>query len=103
MSCSGTGAPSFYYIPEGPALPETESSAEQVFQKIVDAIEKRRANEALAVSHLRIEPRWQHVPPFVRGFHRAQAFMEPRNTICIDLRPSEEAILAQMKPKGRYN
>ena len=93
----------FYYIPEGPALPETESSAEQVFQKIVDAIEKRRANEALAVSHLRIEPRWQHVPPFVRGFHRAQAFMEPRNTICIDLRPSEEAILAQMKPKGRYN
>jgi lipid II:glycine glycyltransferase (peptidoglycan interpeptide bridge formation enzyme) len=30
-------------------------------------------------------------------------FLEPRNTLCVDLRPSEDAILAQMKPKGRYN
>jgi lipid II:glycine glycyltransferase (peptidoglycan interpeptide bridge formation enzyme) len=29
--------------------------------------------------------------------------MEPRDTLCIDLRPPEEAILGQMKPKGRYN
>jgi lipid II:glycine glycyltransferase (peptidoglycan interpeptide bridge formation enzyme) len=93
----------FYYIPEGPVLPATQSPAEQVFQKILAVIEKRRAHEARIVSHLCIEPRWQHVPPFVRGFHRANAFMEPRNTLCIDLRSSEEAILDQMKPKGRYN
>ena len=30
-------------------------------------------------------------------------FSEPRDTLCIDLRPSEDEILAQMKPKGRYN
>ena len=29
--------------------------------------------------------------------------MESRDTLCIDLRPPEPAILAQMKPKGRYN
>jgi lipid II:glycine glycyltransferase (peptidoglycan interpeptide bridge formation enzyme) len=29
--------------------------------------------------------------------------MEQRHTLCIDLRPPEQAILAQMKPKGRYN
>jgi lipid II:glycine glycyltransferase (peptidoglycan interpeptide bridge formation enzyme) len=29
--------------------------------------------------------------------------MEPRNTLCVDLRPSEAAILSRMKPKGRYN
>jgi peptidoglycan pentaglycine glycine transferase (the first glycine) len=93
----------FYYIPEGPALPEDEASAEQVFQAILGAIQKRRASEARVVSHLRIEPRWQHVPAFVRGFHPADTFMEPRNTVCVDLRRSDAAVLAQMKPKGRYN
>src|SRR5436309_5914340 len=93
----------FYYIPEGPVLPPTESGAAQIFQAILSALEKRRATEVPAVSHLRIEPRWPHVPGFVHGFRRANLSMEPRNTICVDLRPSEDAILAQMKPKGRYN
>jgi hypothetical protein len=46
------------------------------------------------------------VPDFVRGFRPSafsDRFSEPRNTLCIDLRPSEDDILAQMKPKGRYN
>ena len=93
----------FYYIPEGPVLPADAASAEQAFRRILDSIETRRASDAQVVSHLRIEPRWQHAPVFVRGFHPANTFMEPRNTLCIDLRPSEEAVLAQMKPKGRYN
>jgi len=93
----------FYYIPEGPVLPEDETSADQVFQQLIGALERRRAAESLVVSHLRIEPRWQHVRPCVRGFLPANRFMEPRNTICIDLRPGTDAILAQMKPKGRYN
>ena len=93
----------FYYIPEGPVLPEDESSADQVFRQLIDAIERRRAAESLVVSHLRIEPRWQSVRACVRGFRRANVFVEPRNTICIDLRLPADAILAQMKPKGRYN
>jgi peptidoglycan pentaglycine glycine transferase (the first glycine) len=93
----------FYYMPEGPVLPPTESGAAQVFQAILGALEKRRATERPAVSHLRIEPRWTHVPEFVHGFRRAERSMEPRHTLCVDLRRSEEAILAQMKPKGRYN
>src|SRR5688500_8513083 len=59
------------------------------------------------VSHLRVEPRWQRLPDFVRGFQpiafAGYRFSEPRNTLCLDLRPSEDEILAQMKPKGRYN
>lgn len=94
---------SFYYIPEGPVLPESESSAEQVFQKIIKFIEEKRKNEQQVVSHLRMEPRWEHVPSFVRGFQEAGEWMEPRNTLCIDLNVSESALLAQMKPKGRYN
>jgi len=93
----------FYYIPEGPALPDDESSASEVFASVLDAIEERRQTDEQIVSHLRIEPRWQRLPPFVRGFRTAPSFLEPRNTLCIDLRPPEAAILAQMKPKGRYN
>jgi lipid II:glycine glycyltransferase (peptidoglycan interpeptide bridge formation enzyme) len=54
-----------------------------------------------------MEPRWQRLPDFVQGFRAVSAltddFTEPRNTLCIDLRPSEAAVLSQMKPKGRYN
>ncbi len=93
----------FYYIPEGPVLPESESSAERVFQKTMEFIEEKRKKGQQVVSHLRIEPRWERVPSFVRGFQETDEWFEPRDTICIDLNPSECAILAQMKPKGRYN
>jgi len=93
----------FYYIPEGPVLPPTEPGMAQVFRAILSALERRRATERPAVSHLRIEPRRTHVPGSVHGFRRADRSMEPRHTLCVDLRPSEEAILVQMKPKGRYN
>jgi hypothetical protein len=107
MKFSSTPPNCFYYVPEGPVLPEDESVAGDVFAAILEAIEDRRKTEPQTVSHLRIEPRWQHLPEFVRGFRAIPEFMdkytEPRNTLCIDLRASEESLLAQMKPKGRYN
>src|SRR5436309_4995019 len=97
----------FYYIPEGTVLPGGESIGGEVFGAILEAIEERRKTEKHTVSHLRLDPRWERLPSFVRGFRSmppfTDIFMEPRNTLCIDLRLSEEAILAQMKPKGRYN
>ncbi len=96
----------FYYISDGPVLPGQEPAASEAFDAILEIIEKHRKSEAETVSHLRIEPRWRSLPSFVRGFQTLtfpDAYTEPRNTLCIDLRPSEDAILAQMKPKGRYN
>jgi peptidoglycan pentaglycine glycine transferase (the first glycine) len=97
----------FYYMPEGPVLPTDESVAGEVFEATLAAIDDRRQAEKQTVSHLRIEPRWQRLPSFVSGFRAvppfSDVFFEPRNTLCVDLRPSQEAILAQMKPKGRYN
>jgi len=97
----------FYYIPDGPVVPRDESAADEVFAAILDAIDERRRAESVTVSHLRIEPRWQRLPDFVRGFQPrpvlGDGYMEPRDTLWIDLRPPEAAILAQMKPKGRYN
>ncbi|NPC57450.1 lipid II:glycine glycyltransferase FemX [Caenimonas soli] len=96
----------FYYVQEGPVLPADEADAAEVFDAVLASIERHRKAEDATVSHLRIEPRWQHLPDFVRGFRPAalsERYSEPRDTLCIDLRPSEEEILAQMKPKGRYN
>src|SRR6266513_5323255 len=97
----------FYYIQDGPVLPGDPLVAEAVFRAILEAIEERRKTEQEAVSHLRIEPRWLCLPGFVSGFRAipplADRYLEARDTRCIDLRPSEEEILAQMKPKGRYN
>lgn len=96
----------FYYISDGPVLPEDESTARQVFDAILGIIDKHRRDEEQTVSHLRIEPRWRHLPDFARGFQPLRfpdAYTEPRTTLWIDLRPVEEAILAQMKSKGRYN
>jgi len=97
----------FYYIQDGPVLPEDPMAAEAVFRLVFEEIEARRKTEPQVVSHLRIEPRWLRLPGFVSGFRPirplADPFLEARDTRCIDLCPAEAAILAQMKPKGRYN
>src|SRR5439155_23651932 len=88
-------------------LPRDPLAAEEVFSVLLTEIEERRETEPHVVSHLRIEPRWLSLPGFVSGFRAipplADPYLEARDTRCIDLRPSEAAILAQMKPKGRYN
>ncbi len=97
----------FYYVPEGPVLPGDDAIAGAVFDATLEAIDDRRRSEPQTVSHLRIEPRWRRLPRYVSGFRPvppfSDVFFEPRNTLCIDLRASEAAILAQMKQKGRYN
>ncbi len=96
----------FYYIQEGPVLPADEASAAEVFDAVLGSVARHVEAEQATVSHLRIEPRWQQLPSFVRGFQPpafADDYWEPRHTLCIDLRASEDGILAQMKPKGRYN
>ena len=96
----------FYYIPEGPVLPGDPEGAGDIFQAVLDAVDARRAHDTVTVSHLRIEPRWTALPAVVRGVRvvpERDRCTEPRHTRLVDLRPSPDDILAQMKPKGRYN
>lgn len=97
----------FYYLPEGPVLPADPARGREVFAAVLGAVRHHRHAEPLSISHLRIEPRWQELPPFLEEFDIVPApedvFTEPRHTLCVDLRGSETGILAQMHPKGRYN
>jgi peptidoglycan pentaglycine glycine transferase (the first glycine) len=97
---------SYYYIPDGPVFLESDPDDEQehVFRTIMESIDEKRRAERQVVSHLCINPRWEHVPGFVTGFQESSHYYgSPRDTLCIDLTYSEGDILAQMKPKGRYN
>lgn len=94
---------SFFYLPHGPVLPEDVGDAAEVFQVLLDDLAARRDSLANGVSHLRVEPRWTTRPTFISGCHEATSWLEPRQTICVDLRPGEDAVFGQMKSKGRYN
>jgi len=92
-----------YYVPHGPVLPRDEPDAAEAFQAVLEFIDQRRQEEDALVSHLSIEPRWEQLPDFVTGFRQRSGWDEPRNTLYIDLTAPEDAMLARMKPKGRYN
>jgi peptidoglycan pentaglycine glycine transferase (the first glycine) len=96
----------FYYLQEGPVLPADAATAAEVFEAVLASVRRHAQADGECVSHLRIEPRWATLPGFVQGFQAppfSDCYREPRRTRCIDLRPTEDEILAQMKPKGRYN
>lgn len=103
LSIPFTDDKNYFYVPHGPVLPENPEDAKQVFELFLQGIEQRRRNEEKLISHLRLEPRWEELPGFIQGFYEPDAWDEPRNTLCVDLTADDEALLAQMKSKGRYN
>ncbi len=104
LLCRESGADQcYYYVPEGPVLPSDPDDADQLLQAFLDHLDDRRRRSARLVTHLVLEPRWFTVPPLLAGFRQAGSWREPRNTLMVDLACSDDALLAQMKPKGRYN
>src|SRR5262245_58407593 len=79
FSC--TPESSFYYIQDGPVLPDNEAMAEEVLGAVLEEIEFHRKGEQQTISHLRMEPRWQAIPGFLSGFcppNFNDRFREPR-------------------------
>ena len=93
------------YIPKGPladhATPLTSNSI-ALLSALHDICRRKRA------IFLKMEPDWEdgaEVRNWLesRGFIPSEQTVQPRRTVVMDLRPDEETILAQMKPKTRYN
>ncbi|MGC8873148.1 MAG: lipid II:glycine glycyltransferase FemX [Chloroflexia bacterium] len=88
------------YVPRGPVVDWTDEEAVGLLtQALVDTARSHRA------VLLRIEPNHPHPLPFplgTLGFSPGTP-VQPQSTLVIDLDADEEALLARMKPKTRYN
>jgi lipid II:glycine glycyltransferase (peptidoglycan interpeptide bridge formation enzyme) len=93
------------YVPKGPLLisdPPSGSSSAALLSALHSACRLQRA------ILLKVEPDWEDEPQAhtwlrSQGFRLSQETVQPQRTVLVDLRPDEEEILAQMKPKARYN
>jgi lipid II:glycine glycyltransferase (peptidoglycan interpeptide bridge formation enzyme) len=99
---SGEGE-SLVVCPEGPALPwEDAAAARHALRQLLAAVEQDpRFGRTLG---LRIEP---HLPPpapsLLRNWSRSPVDLTPIHTLMLDVTESDEALLAAMHPKARYN
>lgn len=89
--------------PDGPILPWHEpKQAREGLRLLLRAVEQHAP--AIGAQSLQIEPRLVAPrPPLLRNFRRAPVDLLPTETLYLDLRPGEDALLAAMHPKGRYN
>jgi lipid II:glycine glycyltransferase (peptidoglycan interpeptide bridge formation enzyme) len=95
----------FLQISEGPVLPYGDpTKAAKMFELLICEIDTIAdlSGDSLT-SHLSIEPKLSHVPLYFSKLRKAPVDQQPVRTLLIDLRESEEELLREMKPKGRYN
>ncbi len=94
---------SILVIPEGPVLPWHDEPRALAGLRLLRQAAERAAPELGALA-LRVEPRLPTPRPrALRGFGRAPVDLLPNETLYLDLGAPPEALLAQMRPKGRYN
>ncbi len=95
------------YVPRGPVVEPTDSATFAALLEVLCATAQGRGAFAL-----KIEPNWQQpqltadiaagTPEPLRGWRLGPSH-QPRTTIHLDLSRDLDTILAQMKPKWRYN
>ncbi len=89
--------------PEGPVLPwHAPDLVMAGLQALIEFLEGQAP--AVGAIALRIEPRLAPPrPPVLRGFGRAPIDFVPQLTLYRDVTGDDAALLAGMRPKGRYN
>ncbi len=96
------GLGSMGYVPKGPVIENDAPSAQwdALFTALKSLANTHRAH------FVRIEPEWEYGQAPARRELVPQpesAIVQAPATVMIDLRPTPDDILAQMKPKWRYN
>jgi len=93
------------YVPKGPLIDASELSTPPAAALLSALHEACRRRHAIS---LKLEPDWEAGPSAagwltLQGFVRSAQTVQPQRTVIVDLTMDEDAILAQMKPKTRYN
>jgi len=92
------------YIAKGPVLCSEDGEVEQALWEAVHAQSRR-----MRAIMLKVEPEWLDNEPGRHAWLRRHGFrpgpitIQPRRTVIVDLDDDEDAILARMKSKWRYN
>lgn len=100
---------SFGYIPKGPIGKVTDRAMRQLVGEIDVACRRRYAvflkieADAWDDDAERLDPFRGGDKPLELGLRASNHSIQPRRTIIVDLRDSEDEILRRMKPKCRYN
>jgi lipid II:glycine glycyltransferase (peptidoglycan interpeptide bridge formation enzyme) len=94
----------YWYVPRGPvaAINNQQSTVNVGIRQLVASAEKVR------VGWIRIEPADEAVLDEIRktlsfSLKKAPHDMQPKEVLVMDISSEEEALLARMKPKARYN
>lgn len=92
---------SIAYVPMGPGF-APESSAEQshILDTMGKALKPLLPHDTLV---LRVDPPWNNVTQALPGIRKAVMDIQPPDTVLLDLSQTEDELLADMKPKWRYN
>ncbi len=95
--------PRLAYIPKGPLVDWEAQEATREFLQALHKLARRRGAVVL-----RVEPELPDTPQArawlqKAGFSPAPRGVQPRTTVWVDLTLDEDAILARMKQKWRYN
>ncbi len=100
---------SFAYVPHGPCVDATEGSRTDL---LVELSRSLKAHLPKSCLFIRYDPPWYELeteaieprrPVIGPPLRRAAADVQVPDTVFVDLRPSEDGMLAAMKAKWRYN
>lgn len=92
------------YVPKGPVLPTDDPDAAQALWQAVYQQSRRRRALLVKVEPERYEDDAAYAAQLgAWGFVLSAQPIQPRSTVMVALAEDEEAILARMKPKWRYN
>lgn len=97
------GADGFTICPEGPVLPWQDNGSARAGLRLIAAAAEARSAKSGGLG-LRIEPRvGLPKPALLRNWTRSPVDLNPAHSLVLDLTLSDDDLLAQMHPKGRYN
>ncbi|MDR0638672.1 MAG: peptidoglycan bridge formation glycyltransferase FemA/FemB family protein [Spirochaetaceae bacterium] len=88
------------YVPWGPELPDGKTPEDAALADIAAGLRPHLPGTAF----VRFDLPWLGTDPLPRApFKKAAVTVQAPDTVHVDLCPDEDAILARMKPKWRYN